>query len=440
MDLFEEDRSHAGYQPQQPLAVRMRPANLEEFIGQTDLVGSGKFLRRMIDADTVPSLILFGSPGTGKTTLAHIIAKETDSHFEQLNAVSAGVADIRKIIEAAQKRLLVQRRRTILFIDEIHRFSKSQQDVLLPYVENGTVTLIGATTENPYFEVNSPLLSRVRVFRMMPLDDDDITAVLERALIDEARGLGRNKLKYNPTVLAQIADFANGDARVALNLLEQAASMLELERGSEPELTTDLVEAIAGNRLLAYDKHGDNHYDVTSAFIKSMRGSDPNAAIHYLARMLAAGEDVKFIARRIVICAAEDVGNADPNALVVANAAAEAVQFIGLPEGRIPLAQAVIYVATAPKSNAAYLAIDKALEDVRGSSVGQVPVHLRDSSYKGAKQWGHGQDYKYPHNYAGAYVPQQYLPSELINATYYQPTEHGFEAKISGRLKELGKK
>jgi len=437
MNLFEDER-YLGPQLPQPLAVRLRPATLDEFVGQEDVIGTGKFLRRMIDADTVPSLILFGPPGTGKTTLAHIIAGETDSQFEQLNAVSAGVADIRKIIDAAAKRLRNERRRTILFIDEIHRFSKSQQDVLLPYVENGTVVLIGATTENPYFEVNSPLLSRVRVFRLLPLDNDAVVTLLERSLIDEERGLGKLALTCDRGVLSLIADIASGDARVALNLLEQAASMLE--GSGNREITGDTVEAIAGSRLIAYDKQGDNHYNVISAFIKSMRGSDPDAALHYLGRMLVAGEDVKFIARRIVICAAEDVGNADPNALVVAMAAASAVQFIGLPEGRIPLAQAVVYVATAPKSNAAYLGIDSAMADIRGRNIGQVPIHLRDSSYKGAKQWGYGKDYRYPHDYPGAFTPQQYLPDELKNVTYYKPSDRGFEGKIAERLKFWHKK
>jgi putative ATPase len=437
MSLFDEEPAVGPALPQ-PLAVRMRPATLAEFVGQADLIAPGRFLRRMIDADTVPSMILFGPPGTGKTTLAHIIARETDAQFEQLNAVSAGVADIRRIIDAAQKRLRLQRQRTILFIDEIHRFSKSQQDVLLPFVENGTVILIGATTENPYFEVNSPLLSRARVFRLLPLDRDEVAGILAAALADKERGLGAMGLTCEPAVLAAIADVAGGDARVALNLLEQAAAMVSPD--GPQAITLELLHAIAGERVIGYDKKGDTHYDVASAFIKSMRGSDPDAALHYLARMLVAGEDVKFIARRIVICAAEDVGNADPQALVVATAAMHAVQFIGLPEARIPLAQAVVYVAAAPKSNAAYVAVDQAMADVREKDTGRVPAHLRDASYKGAKQWGFGKDYKYPHSFPGAWVPQQYLPDELKGAVYYRPTDRGFEAEIACRLRDKGKK
>ncbi len=436
MSLFDE--TETGPALPAPLAMRMRPVTLAEFVGQADLIAPGRFLRRMIDADTVPSMILFGPPGTGKTTLAHIIARETNAQFEQINAVSSGVADLRRVIDAAQKRLRLQRQRTILFIDEIHRFSKSQQDVLLPYVENGTVILIGATTENPYFEVNSPLLSRTRVFRLLPLGRDDVVAILKAALVDKERGLGNFGLACDDAVLAAVADVTNGDARVALNLLEQAAAMLPPD--GPREITFELLRSIAGERIIGYDKKGDTHYDVASAFIKSMRGSDPDAALHYLARMLVAGEDVKFIARRIVICAAEDVGNADPQALLVATAAMHAVQFVGMPEARIPLAQAVVYIAAAPKSNAAYAAVDQAIADVREKNVGRVPVHLRDASYKGATQWGHGRDYKYPHSFPGAWVPQQYLPDEIKDALYYRPNDRGFEAEIARRLRGKGKK
>ena len=419
----------------EPLALRMRPRSLAEYIGQEEILGPGKFLRRVLDTDNLPSLILFGPPGTGKTTLANIIAQTTGAAFEKMNAVAAGIADIRKCVDAARERLQARRRRTILFIDEIHRFNKSQQDVLLPYVENGTVILVGATTENPYFEVNAPLLSRMRVIRLQPLDDAAIIRILEQALQDAERGLGGQSIQCEENSLALIAGIAGGDARVALNLLEQAAAVLTA--ATEPLLSSELVRTVAGEKLQIYDKQGDNHYDTVSAFIKSMRGSDPDAALHYLSRMLEAGEDVKFIARRIVICASEDVGNADPQALVVAMAAAQAVQFIGLPEGRIPLAQAVTYIACAPKSNAAYLAINQALADVKNQDCGQIPLHLRDSSYRGARQFQHGQGYRYPHDDASGFVVQQYLPTPLLGRRYYQPTERGAEGVMAERLRSL---
>lgn len=432
MDLF----SYANEQTQEknaPLAVRMRPRGFDEFAGQEEVIGKGKFLRRMIEADTIPSLILFGPPGTGKTTLAQMIAEQTDSHFEKINAVSSGIADIRKIVEAAKERRQLYQKRTIIFIDEIHRFNKGQQDVLLPYVEDGRLVLIGATTENPYFEVNLPLLSRVRVVRLKQLGEAALLAILRRALADEACGLGGRKVSCEDAILARIADIAGGDARTALNLLEQASLLCE----AGGAIDAAVLAEIAGERLQRYDKKGDQHYDVISAFIKSMRGSDPNAALHYLARMLAAGEDLNFIARRIVICASEDVGNADPQALVVATAAAEAVRFLGMPEARIPLAQAVTYIACAPKSNAAYLGIDAALADVRGRDCGQVPAHLRDAHYAGAAKLGHGLQYLYPHDFPQHFTPQQYLPDALGGASYYRPTELGKEQEMKTRLAAL---
>ncbi|MDF2501730.1 MAG: rarA [Anaerosporomusa subterranea] len=429
MDLFSHAAT-AEASRNAPLADRMRPRDFHEFLGQNAVIASGKFLRRMIEADTVPSVILFGPPGTGKTTLALLIAGKTGAHFEKLNAVTAGIADIRKVVEASRERLTLYRKATILFIDEIHRFNKTQQDALLPHVENGTVTLIGATTENPYFEVNAPLLSRARVIRLELLSAEDVIAVLRQALTDRERGLGALELTWQDDALSLIASVAGGDARVALNLLEQTAMSL----GQSQNLTPDAVELVAGDVIQRYDKQGDNHYDIASAFIKSMRGSDPDAALHYLARMLAAGEDVKFIARRIVICSAEDIGNADPQALVVASAAAQAVQFVGMPEASLILAQAVTYLASAPKSNASTLAIGQALADVRSKDCGPPPAHLRDAHYKGASALGHGKGYLYPHDFPGAWVKQQYLPDKLLEVEYYHPTDQGYEATIKKRM------
>jgi putative ATPase len=421
MDLFSYSNQVENNQAA-PLAVRMRPRILDEFIGQNDIIGKDKFLRKMIDSDNLPSIILFGPPGTGKTTLAEIIANSTGSYFEKMNAVSAGIADIRKIVEAAKERLSFYRQRTIVFIDEIHRFNKGQQDVLLPYVEDGRIILIGATTENPYFEVNAALLSRMRVIRLKSLSVSDLVDIMQQALEDNERGLGKYNIIYSKENLSIIADLSGGDARVALNIIEQTAAMMK--SSETKELTLSMLKEVVGERIQSYDKSGDQHYDIVSAFIKSMRGSDANAAVHYLARMIVSGEDVKFIARRMVICAAEDVGNADPQALVIAMAAAQAVQFIGMPEARIILAQAVVYIATAPKSNACYMAIDHAINDLKQKNCGHVPFHLRDSHYKGAKNLGHGVDYLYPHNYPNNYVDQQYLPDNLVGTVYYQPNEN----------------
>ncbi|MBP3231060.1 MAG: replication-associated recombination protein A [Anaerovibrio sp.] len=430
MDLFAEAEKKDLW-VYEPLAQRMRPRNFDEFIGQEEAVGKGKYLRKMIEKDQLPSMIFFGPPGTGKTTLAQMIAGITDSNFKKLNAVSAGIADIRKIVdEAAEQRKFFQKR-TIIFIDEIHRFNKSQQDVLLPYVEDGRLILIGATTENPFFEVNHALLSRVRIVRLTALSDGDIVEILKAALKDAERGLGKSNISAADDVLEAIAQLSSGDGRMALNLLEQAAAMVE-ENGC---ISTELIDSILGERVQNYDKRGDNHYDTVSAFIKSMRGSDPDAAVHYLARMLAGGEDVNFIARRVAICAAEDVGNADPMALVVAMAAVQAVQFVGMPEGRIPLAEAVTYVAAAPKSNAAYMAVDSALDDVRRRDCGKVPVHLRDAHYKGAAKLGHGEGYKYSHDFPGHFVRQQYMPDLMQGTLYYKPTENGREGRLREYLK-----
>ena len=402
MNLFELT-SREETKNFQPLAERMRPATLNEFVGQNDVLKG--YLSKMIESDHISSLILYGAPGTGKTTLAKIIANKTKSNFKKLNAALAGITDIKNVIKEAENQLYYQRR-TILFIDEIHRFNKSQQDVLLPYVEDGRLILIGATTENPFFEVNSALLSRVKIIRLEKLTAEDIEEILQRAVQIE-------NLKVENEALKIIADFANGDARVALNILEQASS--------SEKITIDTLKEIIGERTQFYDKNADNHYDVISAFIKSMRGSDADAAIFYLAKMIVGGEDINFIARRMVICAAEDVGNADPMALILANAAAQAAQLVGLPEARIPLAQAVAYIANAPKSNAAYLAIDTAINDVKTKDCGEVPVHLRDTHYKGAKYFHNGEGYKYPHDYANHFVEQQYLPDKLKNVKYYDP-------------------
>lgn len=414
-----------------PLADRMRPRRLSDFAGQEKALGPGSPLRRMIERDALQPLLFYGPPGTGKTTLAHIIANMTQSRFVALNAVSSGVPELRKLIGEARDALYSGMGRTIVFIDEIHRFNKAQQDVLLPYVENGTVILIGATTENPFFEVNAPLLSRMKIIRLERLDKNAVKKILQKALTDKENGYGRQGLAMTDEALEALADFCGGDARVALNLLEQAEFMLP---DGVKTIDGAVLKSVMGDAFKRYDKKGDRHYDTVSAFIKSMRGSDADAALHYLAEMLESGEDVRFIARRIVICAAEDVGNADPMALVVANSAAQAAHFIGLPEAQLPLAQAVCYIANAPKSNACCTAIFSAREEARAVQ-STVPEHLRDAHYPGAGALGHGTGYKYPHDYPGGWVQQQYMPDELIGHKYYFPKDIGAEKALYGKQK-----
>lgn len=410
----------------EPLPVRMRPTKLDHLYGQEKAVGKGTFLRAMVEKDTIPSMLFYGPCGTGKTTLAGIIAKVSNSHFVNLNATNAGIGELRNIIEDARKRVRSLQQRTILFLDEIHRFNKSQQDVLLPCVEDGTIILIGATTENPFFEVNRPLLSRLRLITLEALTPKAIGQILRRAITDEEVGLGKRRLQVTDEVLEDVGIFVNGDGRMALNILEQAAAMV-LDEGT---ITIEVLEKVVGRRIYTYDKKGDSHYDTISAFIKSMRGSDVQATVHYLARMIEAGEDPNFIARRIVICAAEDVGLADPQALILANAAAQAAHMVGFPEARIILSEAACYVALAPKSNSAYLAIDAAIADVRHKDCGQVPDHLKDSHYSGASKLGHGNTYKYAHNYPNGYVKQQYLPTPLMDASYYNGIKRGKEEQL----------
>ena len=410
----------------EPLPVRMRPTKLDHLYGQEKAVGKGTFLRAMVEKDTIPSMLFYGPCGTGKTTLAGIIAKVSNSHFVNLNATNAGIGELRNIIEDARKRVRSLQQRTILFLDEIHRFNKSQQDVLLPCVEDGTIILIGATTENPFFEVNRPLLSRLRLITLEALTPKAIGQILRRAITDEEVGLGKRRLQVTDEVLEDVGIFVNGDGRMALNILEQAAAMVP----DEGTITIEVLEKVVGRRIYTYDKKGDSHYDTISAFIKSMRGSDVQATMHYLARMIEAGEDPNFIARRIVICAAEDVGLADPQALILANAAAQAAHMVGFPEARIILSEAACYVALAPKSNSAYLAIDAAIADVRHKDCGQVPDHLKDSHYSGASKLGHGNTYKYAHNYPNGYVKQQYLPTPLVDATYYNGIKRGKEEQL----------
>ena len=436
MDLFDYMRENT-MEKESPLASRLRPRTLDEVVGQQHIIGKDKLLYRAIKADKLGSVIFYGPPGPGKTTLAKVIANTTQADFKQINATVAGKKDMEEVVTEAKNNMGMYGRRTILFVDEIHRFNKGQQDYLLPFVEDGTLTLIGATTENPYFEVNGALLSRSRIFELKPLEKDDIKQLIYRAVTDSERGMGTYRVKIEEDAADFLADTANGDARAALNAVE--LGVLTTERSEDGLIHIDLAAAqeCIQKRAVRYDKDGDNHYDTISAFIKSMRGSDPDAAVYYLARMLYAGEDIKFIARRIMICASEDVGNADPQALNVAVSAALAAERIGLPEAQIILSQAASYVACAPKSNAAYVAIRNAMENVKTTRTMPVPVHLQDRHYKGAAKLGHGEGYKYAHDYPKHYVKQQYLPDGMEGTVFYEPSDNGYEKQIKAHMKWL---
>jgi len=439
MDIFEL-QAEKKLIKDAPLAERLKPEKLEDYVGQEHILGKGKLLWRAIKADKITSLILYGPPGTGKTSLAKVIANTTKSNFVRLNAVTDGLKELREVVAKAKNDLGMYDIKTILFIDEIHRFNKAQQDALLPFVEKGTIVFIGATTENPYFEVNNALISRSMLFKLEPLEEKHIKKIIIRAIEDKRVGFGNTNISMESATIDYLANMANGDARRALNALELSVLTTDRDELGKINITLEVAQECLQKKHINYDKNRDEHYDVISAFIKSMRGSDPDAAVHYLARMIYAGEDPKFIARRILIAAAEDVGNADPIALLVANNAAQAVQFVGMPEARIILSQAAIYVACAPKSNAAYMAINRALKDVEEKNIGSVPAQLRDQSYSGAKKLGHGVGYMYPHDYEGNYVAQQYLPDELIGSVYYEAFENGYEKKIKERLKMLKNK
>jgi len=434
MDLFEDKTKSEDIAKQQPLSVRMRPKSLDEFTGQKHILGKGKLLRRAIEADRVSSLILYGPAGTGKTTLAHIIANKTQAHFEQINAVASGVDELRKVIEKARLRKVNSGERTIIFIDEIHRFNKAQQDVLMPTLEDGVFILIGATVHNPFFYLNSPLLSRSLVFELNPLKKDDIKDIIERALKDKKSGLGKLKIDIDKEAMDFLSGACEGDARRALNALEIGAETTKASKEGVIVFNLEVAQESIQKKAVRYDRDDDEHYDTISAFIKSMRGSDPDAALYWLAKMLSAGEDPRFIARRICICAAEDVGNADPMAVVLADAAFSVADFVGMPEARIPLAQAAVYVACAPKSNAAYLGIEKAIKEVNSERVQEVPKHLKDASYSGAEQLGRGKDYKYAHDYPGHFVQQKYTKKKV---KFYEPQDIGYEKKIKERLNLL---
>ena len=436
MDLFDYMREQ-NQEKEAPLASRLRPSVLEEVAGQQHIIGKDKLLYRAIQADKLSSVIFYGPPGTGKTTLAKVIANTTSAEFTQINATSAGKKDMEEVVRQAKDSRGMYGKKTILFIDEIHRFNKSQQDYLLPFVEDGTVILVGATTENPYFEVNGALLSRSVIFELKPLEKEDIKTILKRAVTDQEKGMGSFHAVVAEDAMEFLADVANGDARAALTAIELGILTTPRSDDGKIHITLEVASECIQKRVVQYDKTGDNHYDTVSAFIKSMMGSDPDAAVYYLAKMLYAGEDIKFIARRIMICASEDVGNADPNALVLAASAAQAVERVGMPEAQIILSQAAAYVASAPKSNAACLAISRAMEIVRTTKTAPVPVHLQDSHYRGAKKLGHGQGYLYAHDYPNHYVRQQYLPDGLTDVKFYEPTEYGYEKQIKAHLKFL---
>ena len=436
MDLFE----YMGQQykkKESPLAVRMRPRTLDEIVGQQHIIGKDRLLYRAIKADKISSLIFYGPPGTGKTTIAKVIANSTSASFVPMNATTSGKKDMEKAVHEAEQTMGMYGTRTILFIDEIHRFNKAQQDYLLPFVEDGTVILIGATTENPYFEVNSALVSRSQVFHLEPLSKEDVSSLIRIAVSDPERGMGSYGAVIDEDAVSFLAEMAGGDARTALNAVELGILTTEPDESGAIRISLEVAQECIQRKAVTYDKNGDNHYDVISAFIKSMRGSDPDAALFYLARMLDAGEDPKFIARRIIICASEDVGNADPQALPLAVAASLGVERIGMPEGRILLAQAASYIAGAPKSNASYMGVDRAASRIRTSDTGQVPPHLRDAHYGGAASLGHGIGYKYAHDYPEHFVKQQYLPDELLGEHFYEPTDIGYEREIKERLERL---
>lgn len=435
MDLFDYAREQ-NMEKESPLASRLRPTALEEVVGQQHIIGRDKLLYRAIKADKLSSIIFYGPPGTGKTTLAKVIANTTSANFTQINATAAGKKDMEEVVNKAKELQGMYHKKTILFVDEIHRFNKGQQDYLLPFVEDGTIILIGATTENPYFEVNGALISRSSIFELLPLSKEDIKTLIKRAVYDEEKGMGSYQAVIDDEALDFLADISGGDARNALNAVELGILTTERETDGKIHLTLKVASECIQKRVVRYDKSGDNHYDTISAFIKSMRGSDPDAAVYYLAKMLYAGEDIKFIARRIMICASEDVGNADPMALTVAVSASQAAERIGMPEAQIILSQAVLYVATAPKSNSAVNAIGAAMENVKNHKT-TVPVHLQDAHYRGSKNLGHGVGYKYAHDYPNHYVHQQYLPDEIAGTRFYEPGSNGYEKNIVEHMRKI---